>query len=618
MFRKNILISLALGLASFLVYVFTMPPSVYIGDSGEIATAVYVWGIAHPTGFPAYLILAKLFSYLLPWLEFGHRLNIFSALIGAATVGIVFLILQSSLLSKEGKREAWPPIAASLSLAFGFTFWSHAATIQVYGLTAFFFALAILIFLYWVEVKKSFYFYLLALICGIGAGTHLTFLLFFPFALVFFALKLRRKEIKIRLKDLFFCFLVFLLFCFLVYSYIPLRAKMSPALNWGDPSNAENFIHYITQGDYADKIGSRSFESWSLMIKEIGKMFSREFTWLGLVLVIAGAAITFKKQRIFFYAGLSVIILNIILMGNYGNEQDIIILWRYFLPSYIIMAVFIAAGLQSIFSPFVKGGFPPEADAPLAQRGILFLILPAIIFAAHFGDLNRRDYKLLQNTAQHILESVPQNTILITSGDSLGGVFMYNEATGNTRPDLVIIDDKLYTHPWYLAKKKTELESKNFVYNSNLSYLVKENLDKGIYSVSNAISFLKINFDFLPNGITYKLVKKGGDINYSEVIAANRAVWQNYNFSFLANRVLDKEPLNKEIADFYIAGLNNFGAFLVNRGDMKFVEEGIGYFKKSLDVRENKNALYNLAGIYNALGDNFAAMGYKARFDALK
>ena len=60
--------------------------------------------------------------------------------------------------------------------------------------------------------------------------------------------------------------------------------------------------------------------------------------------------------------------------------------------------------------------------------------------------------------------------------------------------------------------------------------------------------------------------------------------------------------------------MNNLAAYLTNSKD---VEGGIRYFKKSLEIRENKNALYNLAGIYMALDDRQTALDYKKRFDAL-
>ncbi len=597
--NKNFITFVGLFLFSFVAYFFTAPPSVYTGDSGEIATAVYTWGIAHPTGFPTYLIFAKLFSYLLPWFEFAFRLNIFSAICGAATVGILFLILQKISASSPSA------IAAALSLAFGFTFWTHSTMLQVYSLTALFFSLTIFIFLYWLESQKPKHLYLLAAVCGIGAGTHLSFVLIAPFLLIFAVLKAIRKEFPSgNIKHIFFSFLLGLAVAFAVYAYIPWRAAAHPAMNWGNPSTIENFINYITQSDYSDKIGSRSLESWKLMLGETGRLFSREFTWFGLIFILAGVIVAFKKNRPFCYAGLSVIFFNILLLGNYGNSQDIMILWRYFLPSYIIMAIFLGFFLQKL-----------QGTSLLLTRTFLVIILPVIILATHFNDLSRHNNYLVQNATRDIFNSIPQNSILITDGDTLVGSTMYEQTVLGKRKDLILISDKLFTYPWYQEAKKKELEARGKKYADNVSYLIRDNPDTEFFAITNSSSFLKMNYDFYSQGTAYRILSKKETTKPADVMEKNKIFWKDYDFEFLKDKRLAGDYFANEIVKVYVGGLINLAAYLTNNGD---VAGGIEYFEKSLDIRENKNALYNLANIYMELGDKQKALEYKARFDALK
>jgi len=587
-------------LLTSIVYIFTMPPSIWTGDSGEIATAAYVWGIAHPTGFPTYIILAKLFSYLLPWFEFAYRLNIFSALVGAATIGIVFLILQKL------KIGLWPSLAAALSLAFGHTFWMHSGSIQVYSLTAFFFSLAILIFLHWLEKQQNKYLYLLAIIAGIGVGTHLTFLLFFPFALIFFVLKFLRGEIaRIPVKHIAGCFCAFALSCSLVYSYIPLRAGQSPELNWSNPSTKTAFINYITQRDYSEKIGNRSFESWTTMSQELKRIFFREFTWLGLIIVLLGAAIAFRKNRPFFYAGLAVIFLNILLLGNYGNNDDIIILWRYFLPSYIIMAAFLGFAFDKALQ---RGRFLLKTRVPFV------IILPAIIFSAHIKALDRHYNILIPETSRIIFNILPQGSIFILGGDTLTGATMYEQIALSQRKDITVISQPLFTHPWYKEKKKQEMESKGIQYSGDLTAVIRLNPKYEAYSLPNDMGALNVDYKFFPQGIIYKMYPKNEKLDFLSLASKGQNFWQKQDLAFLKPKRVENEILSNEVVAFYTGGMNNLAAYLTNNKD---VPGGIKYFKKSLEIRENKNALYNLAGIYMALGERQAALEYKKRFDAL-
>ena len=53
-------------LVSFFVYLRTICPSVYVGDAGELISAVYNLGIPHPPGYPLFCIIGKLL-HLFHW-----------------------------------------------------------------------------------------------------------------------------------------------------------------------------------------------------------------------------------------------------------------------------------------------------------------------------------------------------------------------------------------------------------------------------------------------------------------------------------------------------------------------------------------------------------------------
>ena len=588
--KKNILTAIILFFVTSIIYIATAHPSVYIGDSGEIATATYFLGIAHSTGFPVYMLLAKLSSYALPFFEFAFRLNIFSALCAAATTGVLFLIL------RKIKIDFWASVAASLALSFGYAFWTHAGTIQVYSLTALFFALSTFTLLHWLETGKDKYFYCLAIICGLGAGTHITFLLILPFIFLFTLLK---DKSLITIKR----FLLFVAVAAATYSYLPIRARMSPEFNWGNPGTAENFINYITQSDWSEKIGTRNSSSWVAMLKETGRLFVNEFTWLGFIFIFIGAVVASRKQKQFFYGGILVVALNILLMGNYGNNQDIFILWRYFLPSYIVMAIFLGMAFNWL-SFFV----PQKAK-------IVFLVLPIIIFIFHFNDLNNRNNTIVQKTVQDIFAVLPQGSVFIADGDTVTGAALYEQKVLGKRNDLLILNDSWYTGAWYQEQEKKEMEEKNIKFADNFSFLIKENSDRKFYALTNSNSFLKINYDFYPEGIIYLIKSKSDQVAPGDLKEKNFSIWEQYDLWILKDKKFKKDNFTNEIVSLYTGALNNLGAYLTNNG---YVPDGIKYFDKSLEIRENKLALYNLAGIYNALGDKAKALEYKNRFDALK
>src|SRR4051812_25969512 len=52
----------AVSLVAFVVYCLTVQHSVPTGDSGELIAAAYTAGIAHPPGYPLYMLLGYVVS----------------------------------------------------------------------------------------------------------------------------------------------------------------------------------------------------------------------------------------------------------------------------------------------------------------------------------------------------------------------------------------------------------------------------------------------------------------------------------------------------------------------------------------------------------------------------
>src|SRR3990167_4625661 len=105
---------------SLTAYLTTLAPTIYIEDAAEFATAVPTLGIAHPSGFPMYMILGKLFTMLAPFGEMAFRVNLFSAFATSIMLVVFFFVLRRLDLSPfiarseerrvgKGCRYLWEP-----------------------------------------------------------------------------------------------------------------------------------------------------------------------------------------------------------------------------------------------------------------------------------------------------------------------------------------------------------------------------------------------------------------------------------------------------------------------------------------------------------------------------
>jgi len=239
--------ALAMALTIFfgVLYTRTLAPSVLpygtpdTLDSPMLQAEVAMLGIGHPTGYPSYMMLTHLFTYL-PFGDPAYRINLASAVYGVAAVLGVYL---------AGLRLCNRAVAATVgALAFGLSgaFWSQAVIPEVYTLEALLVALVIMVLLVWRDTRADRYLLLSALLVGLSLTHHLTSVLLVPAALAFVFLTDRRvfSRTSVMLKGLVF------LFGLLPLLYLPVRALMNAPLNEADPSTPWRFLLLVTGGSF--------------------------------------------------------------------------------------------------------------------------------------------------------------------------------------------------------------------------------------------------------------------------------------------------------------------------------------------------------------------------------
>ena len=156
------------GFFVFIIYLFTLAPSVMQIDSGELAAVQATLGIAHPTGYPLFTIIGYIFSLIpFPFTKI-YQLNLLAAVFCSA--GITVFVYTSKLLldnlnlfspakvkiekkkknkkktknadkkKEEGEevlKESFKyiiAIAGGLILAFSKTSWLQSTSVEVYSL----------------------------------------------------------------------------------------------------------------------------------------------------------------------------------------------------------------------------------------------------------------------------------------------------------------------------------------------------------------------------------------------------------------------------------------------------------------------------------------------------
>ena len=169
--------ALIAGAASLVLYVLTCAPGVLWQDGATFQGRVFYGDYSGELGLalahPLYIFLAKIFSHL-PLGNFAHRVNLFSAFCGAATLAVAFDLFFSL------SRSRWAAGCATIMLAVSHTFWTHSVIAEVYTL----YALCTLVELWLIErfmrVGNPSWLFAAAAVNGLSVSNHLLALLHMP------------------------------------------------------------------------------------------------------------------------------------------------------------------------------------------------------------------------------------------------------------------------------------------------------------------------------------------------------------------------------------------------------------------------------------------------------
>jgi hypothetical protein len=196
-------------------------------DTGEMQTVPFMLGLAHPTGYPAEILLGWLFTHLVPIGDPAIRMNLFC----------VLCIVASTAACCELARTfgASPFVSALCAICYSLTpvVWEHATHTDVTDPAIAFCAWALLFVSYAAKHGKVWLLYCSALFAGLAIGTHGIVIFFLP-AVFVSILSYRFARLPTRLAAYGG---IVALVVVAEYSYLPLRSWQVTAENL-DPTRA--------------------------------------------------------------------------------------------------------------------------------------------------------------------------------------------------------------------------------------------------------------------------------------------------------------------------------------------------------------------------------------------
>ncbi|HVA32507.1 MAG TPA: DUF2723 domain-containing protein, partial [Candidatus Baltobacteraceae bacterium] len=177
--RRVGFVAAAFSLGSFVLYAVLAARDVMFGDGPELTAAAVTNGVAHPPGYPLWIVLGHLAS-LIPVGTLAYRVNLTACAYHALTVGLVFAT--AYVLTRRLGAAAFAAVLLALDAPL-FVSWSLQA--EVFSLNDCFAAAIVLLCVAWLADPRRWRAIapLLGALFGLGLSNQQTLIALAPVAL---------------------------------------------------------------------------------------------------------------------------------------------------------------------------------------------------------------------------------------------------------------------------------------------------------------------------------------------------------------------------------------------------------------------------------------------------
>src|SRR5262245_58905955 len=394
---------------AFWAYTKTLLPGVDLGDTGGFQAAVLWPEVSARQAYPLYYDLAAPFVHAASMANPARGLNLFSAMFGAAAIGLLTYLCA---LVAESLAAG---IVAGLLLAFSYTFWSQAIIAEVYTLHLTLVLVSCLALYAYAQqpsrLRLAIFFGLYAL----AFGNHLSMiLLLVPFAV--FLLQVTPDRRTLFAPATLAVAVIIATAGALQYwpNFVSISHVGGGPMSWGERFAAfwfdttkvdwrESMVMGVRPDQLVDRIGMWWFDA------------RQQFGVFGLLLAVVGAVRLWTISRPWATLILLAYAINTLFAFTY-NVGDTHV---FFLPSHLFTAFLAGAALQSP----VARAFTARVDArtmKVRATGASVLIALVFLYAGWrawdtWPAIDRHDDRRAESLVTRLaLGANPQSAVLVT------------------------------------------------------------------------------------------------------------------------------------------------------------------------------------------------------------
>ncbi len=445
--RPLLAFSIVAGIA-LLLYLPTLMPDVGTWDTAEFQTIGPVLGIAHPTGYPTYTLLAWLASVVLqPFGNEALRANLLSALLMAGAAALLAVRLVQA-------TRRWPlGILAGVVFAVTPIAWRLSTRADAHALHVFLAALILVLLAGWQrgqrrdDPRAGRWLVLAALAYGLALGNHALTLLLAP-GIAAFVILVAPRILWRQWRLVLLCLAVLTLATVAVYAYLPLRSAMDPPLDYADAETWRGFWYIVMGQQFQGSVGGLPSlvdvvsGAWDMVVSDLGAL---------AILVPAGAILgAVRHPRLVVLTGLW-FTCTWLFASAYPNAS----IERYYLVPLLAAATWVALaadvaldalqrlmGVAALRSRSSATGGPPGWAARILPGVLVTALLVTSLLALpeRRAEADASDETFGRDWLEAALAALPQGATVV-SWWSYSTPLWYARWVEGRRPDITIVDD---------------------------------------------------------------------------------------------------------------------------------------------------------------------------------
>ena len=431
--------SLSLGAAALVLLVLlpTVPREVLQGDPGEFQLAAAIGGLAHPTGYPLYLLIGWAWTKLGAVGSPAYAMNLLSALFAAATAGVTARLV----LALAPQAPAWlalPAAAWSAAfLSFSPTYWSQSIVAEVYTQHCLLWGALALATLGLAQRPRRWW--VIGLLAGLGLAHHRLTMLYLP-AVVGCLWLARPKGLR---RHHLTAALALLLLPLVFYVYIPLRAPETPYLSLTLAPGDTLSLYEQTPAGFLRFISGQAFESALTGTGVMGRARTA-LDWghaemAPALLVLAGALWLARTRKPAAVLLVGALLVNVAFNLLY-NIGDIHV---FYLPVYQTAAVLAGVAVA---------GWGSSSHTRSAIAGLVLLAL-AVSAVVRAPAARESALASIPHAPEGLWQSAfavaPQDAIVLSNDRNEIVPMWYHQYAESQRPDLLGLFPLISTEPEY-------------------------------------------------------------------------------------------------------------------------------------------------------------------------